>query len=238
MPSEPVVDELRISAAERAYRHTKQRLLEGDLVGGEFVSEGDIAAAVGVSRTPVRDAFLRLEVEGYLRLFPKRGALIVAVTEREVRAVLETRLLIEAYAAEKVLRHGIDVTPRLQQLLQEQEAAIADANSEKVVERDRAFHLALVSAAGNDLLARFYDSLRERQHWIGAQLHTSDPRRSARTIREHHAVVDALRAGDAAAARAAIEAHLEGVRAGLEGARVIKGDEPGATIEPFPGSTA
>jgi DNA-binding GntR family transcriptional regulator len=216
----------RLSAAERAYRYTKQRLLDGDLVGGEFVSEGDVAAAVGVSRTPVRDAFLRLEAEGYLRLFPKRGAQIVPVTEQEIRDVLETRLVIEAYAAERIVREGIDVAERLGSLLTAQESAAAAEDSALVVERDRAFHLALVRSAGNDIMTRLYDTLRERQHWIGAQLHARDPHRSILAVADHRRILAALEARDARAARAIIQAHLEAVRAGLQAARMLRDDNP------------
>ena len=58
----------------------KQQILGGGYPGGALISEGEVSAAVGVSRTPVREAFLRLEVEGLLRLYPKRGALVTPVT--------------------------------------------------------------------------------------------------------------------------------------------------------------
>lgn len=61
------------SAAERAYRHLKRAILEQVHPGGSLVSEGEIAEATGVSRTPVREALLRLETEGLVRLYPKRG---------------------------------------------------------------------------------------------------------------------------------------------------------------------
>ncbi|WP_223286039.1 GntR family transcriptional regulator [Kocuria atrinae] len=61
------------NAAERAYAHAKARILTGEL-DGELLSEGIVADELGVSRTPVREAFLRLQAEGLMRLYPKRGA--------------------------------------------------------------------------------------------------------------------------------------------------------------------
>jgi len=75
MSSQPVA----LSATERVYGHTKSRVLDGTFPGGSLITEGEISEAVGVSRTPVREAFLRLQAEGLLRLYPKRGALVVPV---------------------------------------------------------------------------------------------------------------------------------------------------------------
>ncbi|MBS1843766.1 MAG: GntR family transcriptional regulator [Actinobacteria bacterium] len=62
-----------MSAADRAYVHTKERILAGEYAQGRLIGEGEVSDAVGVSRTPVREAFLRLEAEGLLQLYPKRG---------------------------------------------------------------------------------------------------------------------------------------------------------------------
>jgi DNA-binding GntR family transcriptional regulator len=67
------------SATDRAYAYTKARVLDSTFAGGELLTEGEVAEALRMSRTPVREAFLRLEGEGLLRLYPKRGALVVPV---------------------------------------------------------------------------------------------------------------------------------------------------------------
>lgn len=68
------------TAAERAYRFTKAGILDGTLPAGELISEGQVARPLQLSRTPVREAFLQLQAEGLLKLFPKRGALVVPVS--------------------------------------------------------------------------------------------------------------------------------------------------------------
>src|SRR5918999_2571009 len=92
-----------MTANDRAYAFTKSRVLDSTFAGGELITEGEVADALGMSRTPVREAFLRLEGEGLLRLYPKRGALVVPVSVGEVEAVMETRMLVERYALDKVL---------------------------------------------------------------------------------------------------------------------------------------
>src|SRR3954453_19326632 len=86
-------------ATSRAYDHVKRAILDRAYPGGALLSEGEIATAVGVSRTPVREALLRLETEGLVRLYPKRGALVLPVSPQEVSDVLETRELVETFTA-------------------------------------------------------------------------------------------------------------------------------------------
>ena len=96
----------RPAAKDRALDYVKSQVLTGAFPGGELISEGEVAAALGMSRTPVREAFLRLEAEGLLRLYPQRGALVVPVSSEEARAVIEARLLLEQFAAGKVVGRG------------------------------------------------------------------------------------------------------------------------------------
>ena len=69
-----------------------------------LLTEGELAEAVGVSRTPVREALLRLEVEGLIKLYPKKGALVLPVSAQEITDVVETRLLVEQHAVRKAVR--------------------------------------------------------------------------------------------------------------------------------------
>src|SRR5215210_9105741 len=85
-------------AKDRAYAWVKEQILEGIYPGGELLSEGEVARRLEMSRTPVREAFLLLEAEGLLRLYPKRGALVVPVSAAEVTDVMETRELVESFA--------------------------------------------------------------------------------------------------------------------------------------------
>src|SRR3954463_4618620 len=87
-----------VPATERVYRYLKRNILEQVHSGGTLLTEAEIAEAVGVSRTPVREALLRLEAEGLLRLYPKRGALVLPVSMQEIADVVETRLLGEPHA--------------------------------------------------------------------------------------------------------------------------------------------
>lgn len=198
-----------MTATERAYQYTKERILDGRLPGGELISEGDVAGGVGVSRTPVREAFLRLESEGLLRLYPKRGALVVPVSAAEVESVMETRLLVERHAIEKVIRSGVDVSRPASKAIVRQEGYAARGDIVAVVEADREFHRVYVAAAGNPILLALHDSLRDRQSRMGLAALARDAHRLAQILAEHRALAAAVDAGDEELARVRIDEHLQ-----------------------------
>ncbi len=90
----------RQAAARRRPRLRPRQggVLDRRYEGGTLLTEGELAEAVGVSRTPVREALLRLEVEGLIKLYPKKGALVLPVSAQEIADVVETRLLVEEHA--------------------------------------------------------------------------------------------------------------------------------------------
>jgi DNA-binding GntR family transcriptional regulator len=202
--------EYKMAAADRAYLYAKERILDGRFAGGEIISEGDIANGAGMSRTPVREAFLRLAGEGLLRLYPKRGALVVPVSVAEVESVLETRLLVERHAIEKVVLDGADLAAELAASIAQQERLLELGETTAFVEADREFHRIFVAAAGNPILVELHDSLRDRQSRMGLAAITRDAARKRSIVTEHRELVAAVNARKPSDALAIIDRHLEG----------------------------
>src|ERR1700758_5741009 len=94
------------SAAERAYEHTKRAIIRGDLAAGTMTSELLICQQLGLSRTPVHEAFLRLAAEGLLSLESRKGAVVRPMSPSEARDVLEMREAVEAMAATRGVADG------------------------------------------------------------------------------------------------------------------------------------
>lgn len=206
------------SAAEAAYASIKARILRGELEGGTLVSEGELATALGVSRTPVREAFLRLQAEGWMRLFPKRGALVVPVRPGEHEEVLEARALVEGHAVERVRRDEAAtrrLCERLRGIIEVQRAHLLAGAVEEFSAADVDFHLAIVEAGGNRLLSDFYAGLRERQERMSARSVSGRADRAERIIADHAALVEAIAAGDAPGFSTALTAHMHGVHRDL-----------------------
>lgn len=200
------------TAKDRALDYVKTQVLTGAFPGGELISEGDVATALGMSRTPVREAFLRLEADGLLRLYPQRGALVVPVSADEVRAVMEARLVLEQFAATKVVSRGpaacTAVFDRLSSELQRQRNAADNADWRRFLDADRSFHAITLEESGNRILSGFYASLRDRQMRMIGESALSDPRRVTTILDQHRDIAEALRDGDGQRALRAVQTHL------------------------------
>ena len=209
----------RLSATDRAYAYTKARVLDSTFAGGDLLTEGEVAEALGMSRTPVREAFLRLQAEGLLRLYPKRGALVVPVSVGEVEAVMETRVLVERFAVGKVLADAAApaLADELADAIGRQRELAARGDTAGFVAVDREFHTLLVTAAGNPIVTGLYDTLRDRQQRMVSTSLLRDERRVASILVEHEAISEALRDGDAGRAAAVLLEHLQGTTELLRG---------------------
>ncbi|MEH0577465.1 MULTISPECIES: GntR family transcriptional regulator [Streptomyces] len=196
-------------AADRVYAHVKQGVLDRRYEGGTLLTEGELAEAVGVSRTPVREALLRLEVEGLIKLYPKKGALVLPVSAQEIADVVETRLLVEEHAARKAVPAPAALIERLEELLAKQQEQAAAGDLAGAAVTDRCFHAEIVRSGGNAILSRLYDQLRDRQLRMGVAIMHSHPDRIAKTLTEHEEILQALRSGDAEAAVRIVHRHVD-----------------------------
>ncbi|MFZ0906460.1 MAG: GntR family transcriptional regulator [Mycobacterium sp.] len=201
----------RVAAKDRAHDYVKRQVLTGAFPGGELISEGEVAAALGMSRTPVREAFLRLEAEGLLRLYPQRGALVVPVSSEEARAVIEARLVLEQFAVAKVVSRGpaarTAVFERLSAELQRQRDAAAKADWEEFSDADRAFHDVILQESGNAIVSGFYSSLRDRQMRMNRELVMHEERITT-IMAEHRVIAEAVRDGDLQRTEEIVRTHL------------------------------
>ncbi|MEU0986136.1 GntR family transcriptional regulator [Streptomyces sp. NPDC005953] len=209
----PAAAPVTAPAAERVYTHVKQAVLDRRYEGGTLLTEGELADAVGVSRTPVREALLKLEVEGLIKLYPKKGALVLAVSAQEIADVVETRLLVEEHAARKAVPASPQLLDRLAELLEQQKRQGKDGDLAAVAATDRAFHAEIVRNGGNEILSRLYDQLRDRQLRMGVAVMHAHPDRIAKNVTEHGEILEALRAGDADLAAELVHRHVSWVRA-------------------------
>nr|WP_112473129.1 GntR family transcriptional regulator [Streptomyces sp. ST1020] len=209
MPPAPAPAPTRQPAADRVYAHVKQGVLDRRYEGGTLLTEGELADAVGVSRTPVREALLRLEVEGLIRLYPKKGALVLPVSAQEIADVVETRLLIEEHAVRKVVPAPAGLVERLAELLERQKEEAGRGDLAAAAVTDRCFHAEIVRSGGNEILTRLYDQLRDRQLRMGVAIMHAHPDRIAKSLVEHEQILDALRAGDAEAAVSVVRRHVD-----------------------------
>lgn len=205
------------TAVQRVYAHVKERVLSGEYADGVMLSEGQIAEELGVSRTPVREAFVQLETQGLLRLYPKRGALVVPVSREEIDAVIETRWVIERHGLERALQTGDQaVLAGMRAVIEEQRRLWESGDLAAFVDQDRQFHRVAVAATGNEILLGLYDSIRERQQRMILR-YVDDRASAAEVLAEHVALADAVEKGDISALLERLRAHMALTRAALLG---------------------
>ncbi|MFH5924489.1 GntR family transcriptional regulator [Roseomonas xinghualingensis] len=199
----------RASLGESAYRALRARLLEMTLPPGHQATEGDLAAQLGMSRTPVHEAVLRLQAEGFLEVQPRRGIRVLPIDPTGMAETYEILIALEGAAAARLAGKGDDATLGLMaQATESMREALARGDRHGWAAADDRFHRALVQNCGNTRLARMAQEaadLAQRARLATAALRP-EPAGSAD---EHVRILEALRQRDPEAARAALSAHRQ-----------------------------
>ncbi len=210
-----------LSATDRAYQETRAKILDGVYAGGDVITEGQVASTMSIIRTPVREAFLRLQAEGMLQLYPKRGAVVVPVAIEEALPVMEAREVVEAFAITKVLTENAEAPAELiatlWDLIAEMTRYLRSHDVGAYVEADTAFHMAIVGAGGNPFFEQFNLHLREKQRRLNGAMMNRRFERMERSYAEHVSIVEQLEAGNLDQALSQLRAHLRAGRLALHG---------------------
>jgi len=196
------------TAGARAFREIRARILSGALPAGALVLEGEMALALGLSRTPVREAMVRLADEGLVELRPRHGMRVKPLSAADMRAVYEVLTELEAAAARRCAERGLDDASLgvLEDAVAAMDAALARDDLDAWAAADAEFHRRLTEASGNAMLAGVVASFADKAHrWRMATLRLR-PRPTASND-DHRAVVAAIRARDPARAEAIHRAH-------------------------------
>lgn len=187
----------------------REAIREGILEPGERLMEISLAEELGVSRTPVREAIRKLELEGFVVMMPRRGTYVSEISIRDVNEVFEIRTSLEALASELAAeRITTEELETLQRLLVEIGGYIEDGDMEKIVETDMRFHDLLYQASRNSRLVGVINNLREQLTRFRTTS-MSYPGRLKETLKEHRAMVEAIAQGNVKDAKKAAKLHLE-----------------------------
>jgi len=188
----------------------RAQVIAGALLPGEVVTESALAERLGVSRTPVREALLRLQQEGWVEIRARRGIRIRPAAAEDMRDIYAVLVALEGAAAMAAARQPARAAwaERMEAETEAMRAALAGDDLAGWSAADGRFHDALLAAAGNAHLARLAAGLADHAHRARALTLPLRPRPTA-SLAEHAAVTAALRAGMAEAAREAITRHRD-----------------------------
>lgn len=196
------------SLGDQAYEQLKRMVFEHELPPGSRVSEAQLTRQLGMSRTPVREALFRLESEGLLAAAPGRGFLVAELTVDHLVDIYRVRAVLEGLAAEDAARRAtrVDIA-RLEDSYDAMSDANADGRDADLARMNSEFHALIAEISGNTYLQAMLDDIREVFEWFRTTA-LNVPGRRETAHDEHGRMIEALRAGDADAARELAQRHV------------------------------
>jgi DNA-binding GntR family transcriptional regulator len=170
----------------------RQRIIDGRFSAGTRIVERELAAELGVSRLPIREALRMLEMDGFVQVVPRRGVVVTQLSRVDVEELFDVRESLEVLATGRAAERA---TPadlrRLRQILDRARKALDAGNTKAVGDANEAFHDEIVKLARNNLLASLLEPLQDRLHWLFRQ--HEDPEA---LWREHVQLHEAIASGD------------------------------------------
>lgn len=192
----------RNSLTERAYTEIRRRILENEMPAGTQVLEQELAEMLEMSRTPVREAMVRLADEGMVEVRPRHGMRVLPISADDMREIYDVLTALESMAAERVAARGVspEELRALRQAVVDMDAALAADDLRTWAAADERFHLLLVEYCDNERLRALVSGYWDQSHRVRLVTLGLRPK-PVDSNKDHAAVVDAIARGDAVAAR-------------------------------------
>ena len=198
------------SLGATAYRRLQEAIRDGELAPGTRLREEDLAATLRMSRTPVREALRQLQAEGLLSQDAQRGMAVSRLDHQMMTELYLMRDVLEGTAARLAARHASEAEVAVLRDLMEVEAKLG-RDPKTLARHNQRFHEVLYLAAHNRYLLKTLNALRDAMALLGETTFAA-PGRPRSALAEHRAIVEAISAGDPAAAEAAARAHIQGAQ--------------------------
>ncbi len=191
------------------FKTLRQAILTGELKPGERLMEIHLANKLGVSRTPIREAIRKLELEGLVTMVPRRGAQVAQITEKSMSDVLEVRRALDELAVELAcLRITQEEKEQLKEACLNFEKIVITNDVHEIAKADVAFHDIIFAATGNGRLSQMVNNLAEQMYRYRYE-YIKDEKQHDMLVKEHRKIYDSIIANDTDSAKEAIRIHIE-----------------------------
>lgn len=192
----------RQSYSSTAYDALKQRILDNEMTAGFQATEHELAEALGMSRTPVREAMIRLANEGLIEIRPRHGLRVLPVSARDMSEIYDILTALESAAAERLALLGLNEAQdaELEAAVTEMDRALEKDDLDAWAQADERFHMLLVDFCGNQRLKALVGNMWGQAHRVRIVTLRLRPK-PTQSNADHRAVVDAIRRRDSEAAR-------------------------------------
>ncbi|MBM9468206.1 GntR family transcriptional regulator [Nakamurella leprariae] len=197
--------------AARMAADAARAVVERRYPAGMLLTEADLAVATGASRTPAREAMLQLEAWGLVRLAPKKGAVVTAVTVEERRDLLAARAMFEIEAVAVIARGDADLAALAADIddsLRRQRTALERGDLVGFAGGDYAFHARIIASGGNAVVGRLLDTLGPRLARLTHEVVLERPDRLATLLAEHEELAERAGSGDAVGFAELVRRHI------------------------------
>ena len=206
-----VVQIRKESIADQVYHYIKRMILSGKFKGGEKISEQAISEALGVSRTPVREAMKRLEAYGLIQVKPRSYAEVIQLDEKEAENVAEIRAVIEEYVAKSIAGKVKDAQYQIfERLARECEEASAEQNMALVFEKDSSLHLQMAKCTDNNYIYEIMERLDAKVQLYRLSKCVT-PEKVQRDVKQHYKILEAIKGGNGELAAELMRKHTLGI---------------------------
>lgn len=204
----------RKSTAAIVADQLRSAIMYGSLAPGSQMGEAELAARLGVSRGPLREAMQRLVQEGLLKSEPHRGLFVTTLEAEDVSDVYTARLAVESAACERILRSSrVEAVAELTAAQSRLEAAAIAGDMVEFGDADQEFHETLVRVSGSPRLRRMAQTLLVEMRMCLSALQDTVPADADILVAEHRGIVDAIEAGDQHLVLTRLRAHMaDGLR--------------------------
>lgn len=191
------------------FENIREAIMEGTLRPGERLMEIQLAEQLGVSRTPVREAIRKLELEGLVVMLPRKGAYVASISKKDLVDILELRVGLEGlaafYAAERISSEAIE---NLEQISRDLENYVYQNDVTNMLKKDEEFHNAIFESTGNARLKSTMLSIWEPVYRFRLK-YMSDYSSAVNIVDEHNRIIEALKKGEADLAEKLAKEHIE-----------------------------
>lgn len=208
-------DDQFLPLRETVYKKLRKRILTGELKPGDRLMEIHLANELDVSRTPIREAIRKLELEGLVRIIPRSGAQVARISEREMKDLLEVRRSLDMLSVELASeRITSEEKVLLRRACRDFEEATKHGDYTRVAEADVRFHDIIVQAARNRRLQEIISQMADQTYRYRFE-YVKDEGTYAQLVEEHRGICDAILSGDGELAKEISIAHIDRQEAGM-----------------------
>ena len=198
---------------DSVYLKLRQEIVTAQLPPGYVLREAELAARFGVSKTPLREAFVRLEKDGFVQIAPYRSAVVAGYSRQDLREIYEVRELLEGHCAREASVHiSAEDMAALTRVVRRSAAAFEAGDTEALTALIDEFDVLLYQQSKNSRITAMLDNLRDHVTRIG-RLTVAIPGRLGNSVQEHQAIYDAIAARDGERAETLLRQHILSVMA-------------------------